>query len=68
MQLLHIIVVGIFCAVNIFLGLLVYFADRFNKVNKSFAILAFVIALWQFADFLTYQTSLANYQTLINRQ
>ena len=67
MDTVHISLVGIIGLLCLLFGAKVYAADRGNKVNKSFALFAVVAFFWMMFDFSVYQSSLANYQTLLNR-
>lgn len=52
---------------SLILGIKVLSVDTKNNVNRSFALLAFCVALWIIVDFSLYQNSLANFQTYLNR-
>jgi len=66
-ELVHISLVGIIFLMSGLMGFSVYFADKKNPANRTFAFFASTVALWVLFDFSLYQSALADYQTLLNR-
>lgn len=67
MEPVYITLTGVIALLITIFGIKVYSADKKNLVNKSFALFTFISATWLISDFLAYQTSLADFQLIINR-
>lgn len=67
MDIVHISLVSIIGLLCLLFGTKVYLEGRGNRVNRSFTFFAVVSFLWMIFDFSVYQSSLANYQTFLNR-
>jgi len=67
MNLIFIVLTAVVVTTIFGLGLLFFLKNKSNRINQSFGLFAFLTALWLLLDFSVYQTSLAEYQLLLNK-
>ncbi len=67
MHAIYISFTGITALLGLLFGLRVYTAGKDQIVNRIFALFALIFSVWVCFDFLAYQTSLADFQLIINR-
>lgn len=67
MEVIFLTLMGAISIMSVIFGMAVYSADRKSESNRSFTFFTFIIAAWLLADYSVYQSSLTNYQVMLNR-